>query len=107
MLRELVRLMAPRNEVLFVNAFEEGRAIASQLFLRHGRSATYQMGWTTPRGRKLGAHHRMLWEAMLTLKGDGVGELDLGGVESGEDGGLARFKQGTGGETVTLIGHWR
>ena len=43
---------------------------------------------------------------MLALKEKGYRDLDLGGVNDGDAKGVKLFKEGMGGTTVTLIGHY-
>lgn len=84
---------------------KEGKEpLAGVLFLRHGRCATYHIGWNGKEGRKINALHLLLWKAILELKNCGVESIDLGGVntESGAD--IARFKLGFGGVPMHLIG---
>lgn len=85
-------------------AEEDGKRAAAMLFLRHGRRATYHIGWSGPLGRRNGAHNLLLWRAMLALKADGVDAVDLGGVDTRTGAGLARFKLGAGGRPVPLAG---
>ncbi|MAK60393.1 MAG: FemAB family protein [Ponticaulis sp.] len=79
-------------------------AVAAMMFLTHGASATYHIGWSSDEGRKLGAHNLILWRAMLELKSAGIRSLDLGGVNTGSGAGIARFKLGTGGELIRRSG---
>jgi hypothetical protein len=78
--------------------------IAAMMFLIHGSVATYEIGWTTDKGRDLHAHNLILWNAMQMLKSQGLRMLDLGGVNTLRSAGLARFKLGTGGRVLTLAG---
>lgn len=87
------------------NATSDGEIIASVLFFVHGRSATYQIGWTSPQGRDLCAHHLLLWRSRDILNTYGVQNLDLGGLNDQNEG-LSRFKKGTGARAVTLVGHY-
>lgn len=80
------------------------RPIAGILVLRHGRGATYAMGWSNEAGRLVKAHYRLLWQATVTLRQRGVTKLDLGGVDTERGAGVARFKLGLGGEIFTLAG---
>lgn len=80
--------------------------IAAMLFLLHGRRATYHLGWSSRRGKQLNAHNLILWQAMRKLKALGVGELDLGGLNTEDIPGIARFKLGAGAEVKTLCGTW-
>jgi lipid II:glycine glycyltransferase (peptidoglycan interpeptide bridge formation enzyme) len=74
------------------------------LFLIHGQTATYHIGWQDEAGRDAGAHPLLLWRAMGMLAERGVRWLDLGGVDTGPGAGIARFKLGTGGQVLTLPG---
>lgn len=78
--------------------------VATMLFLIHGKGATYHMGWSNDAGRRSAAHNLILWRAIEALKAEGVTSLDLGGVNTEQSPGVARFKLGTGGEPVTLCG---
>ena len=79
-------------------------AAAAMMFLVHGASATYHIGWSGDEGRRLGAHNLVLWNALAALRERGVRRLDLGGVNTQRSAGIARFKIGTGGSVVTLAG---
>lgn len=79
-------------------------AAAGMLFLLHGRSATYHIGWSSPAGRDAGAHNLLLWKAMAILKERGLDQLDLGGVDTASGAGIARFKLGAGGTVRQLAG---
>ena len=46
----------------------------------------------------------MMWAAITRLAEDGVRALDLGGVDTRAAPGLARFKLGLGGRTLSLAG---
>lgn len=93
-----------RDMQLF-RAFERGEAVAAALFIRHGRSSTYYLSWTTDRGREINAAHVLLWEAISTLRNAGIRWLDLGGIDA-HAAGLARFKLGFGAPPVTYSGTW-
>ena len=91
---------------LLLSARVAGERVASALFLVHGRTATYHLGWTGPAGRQSHAHNLLLWRAFLALQARGVEVLDLGGVETIREPGIARFKIGTGGRVCTLVGSY-
>jgi hypothetical protein len=103
-LATLIAAAAPADEMVILNAVEVSETIAAVLIFRHGRSATYQAGWTTGRGRKTRAHHLLLWRAIDGLKSDGVTTLDLGGINPRMAEGVTQFKEGLGGAPVTLLG---
>ena len=83
---------------------DAGEPVAAILMMRHGRAATYQLAWTSPRGRELRATHRLLWQAILTLRDDGVEWLDLGAMNAGKADGVRHFKNGLGGLDWPLSG---
>jgi lipid II:glycine glycyltransferase (peptidoglycan interpeptide bridge formation enzyme) len=93
-----------RDSLLILRADQGREKIAAMMFLIHGCSATYHIGWNSETGRKLGAHNLLLWQALDELKNRGVVQLDLGGVNTTRGAGLARFKIGTGGQVVTYCG---
>jgi hypothetical protein len=82
------------------------RPIAGILVLRHGRAATYAMGWSNEAGRLVKAHYRLLWQAVLALREQGVTDFDLGGVDTQRGAGVARFKLGLNGAVFTLAGSY-
>jgi hypothetical protein len=92
-------LEAAPGTALLAEARVGGERVAAMMFLLHGAWATYQLGLTTPPGRRAHAHNLILWRAMLALRDAGVRNLDLGLTVTG---GLARFKVGTGATPVTL-----
>jgi lipid II:glycine glycyltransferase (peptidoglycan interpeptide bridge formation enzyme) len=94
----------PAKTILTMRADLGRERVAGMLFLIHGESATYQVGWTNDQGRDLHAHHLVLWHAIEELKSRGVRILDLGGVNTQRSAGVARFKIRTGGRVVTFAG---
>lgn len=94
----------PREDVLQVTAMVQNRPAAACLFLRHGRSATYYLGYNTEEGRKTDAHNLCLWEGMQSLKAAGTDWLDLGGFDTVDTPGIARFKLRTGCTVWTMAG---
>ncbi|MEL6980044.1 MAG: hypothetical protein AAGM38_15365 [Pseudomonadota bacterium] len=94
---------AARDPRRGADAAPEGPA-AAMLFLTHGRAATYHIGWTSDPGRSIGAHNLLLWNAIQTLKRDGILSLDLGGLDTERGAGVARFKLGSGAQPMTLCG---
>lgn len=79
-----------------------GQALAGVLCLRHGAAASYHIGWSGDEGRAVGAHNLLLWQAALRLKARGVGQLDLGDINSEAGAGLMHFKLGTGAAVRAL-----
>ena len=102
-IRLMARFFAPRGDMLVGQVFSGDQPIAGVLFFRHGTSATYQVGWSGEEGRKVNAHHLLLWQGALALKASGVQDLDLGGINDIAEG-VRTFKEGMGGESVTMSG---
>jgi len=90
---------------LFI-ASNEGTIVAAMLFLMHGRSATYHIGWINAEGRLLSAHNLILSEAGNWLAAQGYTNLDLGVVDTEAASGLARFKIGSGAYVRPLGATW-
>jgi hypothetical protein len=95
----------PGTARLFV-ARKTGGPVAAMLFLRHGRCATYQIGWSTRAGRACSAGNLLLWRAMIELGAAGCDRIDLGLADPEQDPGLARFKRGSGALLRPLGGTW-
>lgn len=96
----------PSVGVMSVSAIAGRKKVAGAVFLLHGNSATYHIGWSGDDGRRMNAQNRVLWEGMLALKERGIRFLDMGGINTGEGAGIARFKLGLGAKPVTLVGTW-
>lgn len=90
--------------ILSVSALSGRRKIAGALFLLHGNSATYHIGWASEEARAVHAQNRVIYEGMLALKEKGIRFLDLGGIDTASGAGIARFKLGTGARARTLVG---
>lgn len=78
--------------------------LAGVMILCHGQSATYQVGYSLENGRKFCAHHLLLWEATRLLKQQEFKSFDLGGVNDGSAENVKRFKNGLGGDGLSLCG---
>jgi len=105
-IRALIDGTTDRQDALVVTARRARQPIAGVLMLRHGLSATYYAGWTTDDGRTAHAHNALLWRAMTTLQKAGVRWLDVGGLDTTNAAGIARFKLGLGGTVFTLAGSY-
>lgn len=94
------------GKALVFEARHTGQPVAAALVLRHGPMATWQIGCSTPEGRKLNAMNLVLWQAMAWLSQQGHSTLDLGIVNRDDAPGLAHFKLGTGAQVHPLGGTW-
>ncbi len=94
------------GDILALRADRKGEPLAAMLFLLHGTSATYHIGWSSEGGRKCSAHNLLLWTAICKLRRKNVRTLDLGGLNTEDAAGIARFKLGAGGRLRTLCGTW-
>lgn len=96
---------AAASDDLLVLVAEDGAApVAGVMLVCHGRSATYEVGYVTARGRALRAGHLLLGQAAVRLAERGTRWLDLGGLNTDRAPGIARFKLGLGGQVATLPG---
>ncbi len=93
-----------REAVVALTARLNDDLVAGVILIRHGRAATYLASWTSDAGRVGQAHNLLLWRGIETLKAGGIDWLDLGGVNTESQPGIARFKLGLGGEVFTLAG---
>ncbi|MCB1555747.1 MAG: GNAT family N-acetyltransferase [Alphaproteobacteria bacterium] len=84
----------------------KGEMIAAIILICHGTGATYQVGWTSEKGKQVAAHNLLLWQAVGRLKEAGVKDFDLGGINDESAQGVRDFKKGMGGTVVTLMGQY-
>lgn len=99
----LAKQFSRGKNMIIATALLEQKPIASILVLVHGSSATYQIGYTSDKGRKVCAHHLLLWRTIIELKERHVYDFDLGGINA-EAKGIERFKKGLGGEIFEIPG---
>jgi len=92
------------QNLLIGTAMLDSKPIAAILLFIHGRSSTYQIGYTSDKGRECRAHHLLLWSALEQLKGRDIDEFDLGGVNDKSAEGVRVFKRGLGGKVVKTLG---
>ncbi|MGB0719716.1 MAG: lipid II:glycine glycyltransferase FemX [Bdellovibrionales bacterium] len=104
LLKAMAAHALPRKEMLTAMACLRGKPVAGVLIFCHGGSATYQIGFTDDQGRSTGAHHMLLWHAVLALKARGIKDFDLGGLNDDTAKGVAAFKHGMGGDLLALPG---
>lgn len=90
------------HQTCVLQARMEGDTIAFMVFLLHGAVATYVTGWTNPEGRRMHAHHLLMFEAMRRFFAKGICRIDLGPFDPKRGTGLSRFKLGCGARARTL-----
>lgn len=102
--RENATSVSEASPLMSVTAHKGGTQVAGGLFLLHGNSATYHIGWAGQHGRAVNAQNHVLFSAMVALKERGIKWLDMGGLDTGPQAAIARFKLGLGHPPETLVG---
>lgn len=106
LIRAFVEATPRKTDVTIASAALGSELVAGALFLSHGTTATYYVGWSGPQGRDLDAQTVLLWRGVEALRENGTTMLDLGGIDTRRAPGVARFKLGLGGDAFTLAGTW-
>ncbi len=91
-----------RQATRLFTAHDRAGMLAYLLFLLHGATATYHIGWAAPAARRTNAHTLLMWQAITYLHQRGLTRLDLGTLDTEATPGLARFKLGTGATARAL-----
>lgn len=103
----LVRALAGntrrKGDILVLTAAVAREKVAGALVIRHGRTATYLLGWSADGGRQRHAQNQLLWRAVTELREGGSEWFDLGGINAAAPG-IARFKLGMGARPHVLAG---
>lgn len=73
---------------------DDGNLLAFDIFYRHGKDATYYVGWNSEDGRRKYMNNFLLYHSAIALKNEGVEILDLGGIEYIHTESIAKFKDG-------------
>jgi lipid II:glycine glycyltransferase (peptidoglycan interpeptide bridge formation enzyme) len=92
-------------------AEHEGDVLAATVFVRVGEHAWYSYGASTAAKRELQGSTAIQWRMLRDSIAAGASVYDLRGITNTLDTenphiGLIRFKVGTGGEAVRLVGEW-
>lgn len=93
-----------KRPLLYVAARYQKTVLAAQLFVQHGNSASYMIGWNSEEGRARSAHHLLLLKAATMLRKRAVHTIDLGRINTHYEAGLTRFKLGTGAASYPFPG---
>jgi hypothetical protein len=107
LLDDIALFSTPDDPMIIGKVSQNKRDIAAVMFICHGQSATYQIGWSDEAGRKNNAHQLLLWQGRSVLRSHGIKQMDLGGVNDESAKTIKKFKQGTGAKALTLVGHYR
>jgi hypothetical protein len=105
-LMALISEFSRGQNLMIGTAMLDGKPIASILILIHGKSATYQIGYSGSSGREKCANHLLLWDAMRELKEREIYDFDLGGINDSDAKGVRGFKVGMGGCIYESPGLW-
>lgn len=89
----------PFKDAIILWAKISGIPVAGIVIMKHGRSASYRLGWNSQLGRDTNAHYLLIWKAIEVLKKFNVEYFDLGGILPDEKEGLTQFKMGLNGES--------
>lgn len=81
-----------------------GEPVCGMLVARFGSHAEDFLTWNGGVGRRLNAHHLLLWQVMVEMRAAGCRALDLGGYTTTEKYGA--FKRGMKGVEYRLAGEW-
>jgi lipid II:glycine glycyltransferase (peptidoglycan interpeptide bridge formation enzyme) len=99
------------QEIRLYVAEHEGKALAANIVLFRGGTATYLYGASSNEDRRLMASYALQWRAMSDAKDCGCAQYDLFGIPPSADpghpmAGLYLFKTGFGGRIVHRSGSW-
>ena len=86
--------------------FKEKKILGMLVMIRHGDTATYLIGLTDEKGRKLNANYALLWNAILYAKKINCKWFDIGGLDETTPQGIAHFKKGLNSSLYSLTGEW-
>lgn len=84
----------------------EGKMIAFDIFYKHGKSATYYVGWNDQEGRKYCMNNFLLYHGAIELKKEGVTKIDLGGIDAIKTESIAKFKMGMNPDVYRHMGEY-
>ena len=106
LIKSMHQAFKPHGNFLMATATKNNDKLAAILIFLHGKSATYQIGWSSDEGKKMNAHSLLIWESCKRLRKAGILDYDLGGINEKSAKNVKKFKEAFGGETVTYLGHY-
>jgi peptidoglycan pentaglycine glycine transferase (the first glycine) len=92
---------APTGRARLSFAERDGERLATLFHLLCGDRVAEVYGGMTPEGASSRANYLLKWEAIRTMRAEGLRTYDLWGLATG---GIRKFKEGFGGTEVTWIG---
>lgn len=102
----LYKEMIKSDDMHILLANTTGKIIAGIIVVTHGKNCSYLLGWNSDLGRKLNAHHFLLWHAIKDAKAREEHFFDLGGVLTTKHKSISNFKLGLNGKKYTLLGEF-
>ena len=95
---------SPEDLLGFPGNTSRTRPVSGLLGVTLGTHAETYLSWTGEAGRRTGAHHLLLWNAIVEMKAAGCRALDLGGYTT--SGKYGAYKRGMKGREYRLSGEW-
>jgi peptidoglycan pentaglycine glycine transferase (the first glycine) len=109
--RRALELFAPQGRVQLFLAEYQGTPVAGLMAYAFNGQAWYFYGASSNAHRERMPNHGLQWRAMLWAREKGCAQYDLWGIPDVDEdpdtaalGGVQRFKEGFGGETVRYVG---
>jgi len=87
-------------------AYYQNKAIAANLAVFFGQTATYLHGGSDNDYRALMAPHLLQWAQIREAKKQGCSKYDFWGYDEKKWPGISRFKKGFGGQQINYLGLW-
>jgi lipid II:glycine glycyltransferase (peptidoglycan interpeptide bridge formation enzyme) len=95
-----------QKSITIFRVFHDGKPVAGQMYIKHGKTSTYLVGYNSEFGRKMYLHNYLIWNAIIVMKSENISWFDLGGIDIINNPGVAKFKLGVEGKKFSLIGDW-
>lgn len=107
--KEKKLIQAFGNKACMLISKKGNKWLSGILILKSEDAYFYFQTWTNKEGRKLGAHYKLVWEAILDAKNEGLSYFDFEGVEDSRFprkswAGFSEFKKKFGGKEVLFPG---